>query len=194
MTLQQTIDAAFENRAELNAKSAPADVKAAVAEVLQALDSGKLRVAEKQGGEWITHQWVKKAVLLSFRLRDNEIMQGGFTHYFDKVDSKFARYSQADFAAGGYRVVPPAVARHGAFLAKNVVLMPSYVNVGAYVDEGKARWSTRGPPSARARRSARTCTSPGVSASAACSSRCRPTRRSSRTTASSARAAKWSKA
>ncbi|QJR14127.1 2,3,4,5-tetrahydropyridine-2,6-dicarboxylate N-succinyltransferase [Usitatibacter palustris] len=146
MTLQQTIDAAFENRADLNAKNASTEVKAAVAEALQGLDSGKLRVAEKQGGEWITHQWLKKAVLLSFRLRDNEIMQGGFTHYFDKVDSKFARFSQADFAAGGYRVVPPAAARHGAFIAKNVVLMPSYVNVGAYVDEGTMvdTWATVG--------------------------------------------------
>jgi 2,3,4,5-tetrahydropyridine-2-carboxylate N-succinyltransferase len=85
-------------------------------------------------------------VLLSFRLRDNEIMQGGYTHYFDKVDSKFARYSQEDFAAGGYRVVPPATARHGAFIAKNVILMPSFVNIGAYVDEGTMvdTWATVG--------------------------------------------------
>jgi len=92
------------------------------------------------------HQWVKKAVLLSFRLRDNGIMQGGYTHYFDKVDSKFANYSQADFAAGGYRVVPPAAVRHGAHIARNVVLMPSYVNIGAYVDEGTMvdTWATVG--------------------------------------------------
>ena len=144
--LQSTIDAAWERRAELNATSAPADVKQAVERVLDDLDAGRLRVAEKLKGEWITHQWIKKAVLLSFRLRDNEIMQGGYTHYFDKVDSKFARYSQADFAAGGYRVVPPAAARHGSFIAKNVVLMPSYVNVGAYVDEGTMvdTWATVG--------------------------------------------------
>jgi 2,3,4,5-tetrahydropyridine-2-carboxylate N-succinyltransferase len=110
------------------------------------LDAGRLRVAEKRGAEWITHQWVKKAVLLSFRLRDNEVMEGGHTHFYDKVDSKFARFTQADFAAGGYRVVPPAAARHGAFIAKNVVLMPSYVNVGAYVDEGTMvdTWATVG--------------------------------------------------
>jgi len=145
-TLQSAIESAFERRAELTAASASREVKDAVARVLAELDAGRLRVAEKRGGEWVTHQWVKKAVLLSFRLRDNEIMQGGFTHYFDKVDSKFARFSHADFAAGGYRVVPPAAARHGAFIAKNVILMPSYVNIGAYVDEGTMvdTWATVG--------------------------------------------------
>jgi len=144
--LQATIDEAFERRAELSPASAPAAVKDAVAKVLAELDAGRLRVAEKRAGEWVTHQWIKKAVLLSFRLRDNEIMQGGETRYFDKVDSKFATFTQADFAAGGYRVVPPAAARHGAFIAKNVVLMPSYVNVGAYVDEGTMvdTWATVG--------------------------------------------------
>jgi len=144
--LQPVIDAAWERRTEIDAASAPAGVKDAVERVLDGLDAGRLRVSEKKGADWITHQWIKKAVLLSFRLRDNEIMQGGFTHYFDKVDSKFARYSQADFAAGGYRVVPPATARHGSFIAKNVVLMPSYVNVGAYVDEGTMvdTWATVG--------------------------------------------------
>ena len=144
--LQATIDAAFERRADLSGASASQAVKDAVAKVLAELDAGRLRVAEKRGAEWITHQWIKKAVLLSFRLRDNEIMPGGFTSYYDKVDSKFARFSQADFAAGGYRVVPPAAARHGAFIAKNVVLMPSYVNVGAYVDEGTMvdTWATVG--------------------------------------------------
>jgi 2,3,4,5-tetrahydropyridine-2,6-dicarboxylate N-succinyltransferase len=135
-SLQPIIDDAWERRSEISPSAAPANVKDAVARVLAELDAGRIRVAEKRGSEWITHQWVKKAVLLSFRLRDNEIMQGGFTHYYDKVDSKFARFTQADFTAGGYRVVPPAAARHGAFIAKNVVLMPSYVNVGAYVDEG----------------------------------------------------------
>src|SRR5260221_11183643 len=144
--LQAAIDAGFERRAELSLSSASAPVKDAVAQVLADLDAGRLRVAEKRGGEWITHQWIKKAVLLSFRLRDNAIIQGGDTNYFDKVDSKFARFSQADFAAGGYRVVPPAAARHGAFIARNVVLMPSYVNVGAYVDEGTMvdTWATVG--------------------------------------------------
>src|SRR3954447_303975 len=146
MPTQKIIEDAWENRADLTPAKSPSEVKAAVARTLAQLDAGKLRVAEKQGGEWVVHQWVKKAVLLSFRLRDNEIMQGGYTHYFDKVDSKFTRFSQADFAAGGYRVVPPAAARHGAFLAKNVVLMPSYVNVGAYVDEGTMvdTWATVG--------------------------------------------------
>jgi 2,3,4,5-tetrahydropyridine-2,6-dicarboxylate N-succinyltransferase len=145
-SLQSVIERAFDRRAELSPASAPAEVKEAVAAVLADLDRGKLRVAEKHDGRWITHQWIKKAVLLSFRLRDNEIVQGGHTHYFDKVDSKFARFTQADFQAGGYRVVPPAAARHGAFIAKNVVLMPSYVNVGAYVDEGAMvdTWATVG--------------------------------------------------
>ncbi len=144
--LQQTIEGAFEKRADYTAASAPADVRDAVEAALDMLDSGKARVAEKQGAEWITHQWLKKAVLLSFRLRDNAVVDGGFTTYFDKVDSKFAGFSQADFVAGGYRVVPPAVARHGAFIARNVVMMPSYVNVGAYVDEGTMvdTWATVG--------------------------------------------------
>jgi 2,3,4,5-tetrahydropyridine-2-carboxylate N-succinyltransferase len=144
--LQPLIEQAFENRANLSPTSAPPDVVQAVQAVLDELDAGRLRVAEKRDGEWVTHQWVKKAVLLSFRLRDNGIMQGGFTHYFDKVDSKFGNYSQEDFVAGGYRVVPPAVARHGAFIARNVVLMPSYVNIGAYVDEGTMvdTWATVG--------------------------------------------------
>jgi 2,3,4,5-tetrahydropyridine-2-carboxylate N-succinyltransferase len=144
--LQAIIDEAFEKRAALSAAVAPPAVKDAVARVIAGLDAGTLRVAEKKGGEWITHQWVKKAVLLSFRLRDNEIIQGGYTHFFDKVDSKFARFSQEDFAAGGYRVVPPATVRQGAFVAKNVVLMPSFVNIGAYVDEGTMvdTWATVG--------------------------------------------------
>jgi 2,3,4,5-tetrahydropyridine-2,6-dicarboxylate N-succinyltransferase len=143
---QSIIEQAWDKRAEVNAQSAGAELKRAVEQVIAQLDSGKLRVAEKRDGEWITHQWVKKAVLLSFRLRDNAVVPGGFTQYFDKVDSKFAKLSQADFAAGGYRVVPPAVARAGAFIAKNVVLMPSYVNIGAYVDEGTMvdTWATVG--------------------------------------------------
>jgi len=146
MNTQKLIEDAWENRTELSPAKHPPEVKKAVTEVLAQLDAGKLRVAEKQGGEWVVHQWVKKAVLLSFRLRDNEVMPGGSTNYFDKVDSKFARFTQADFQAGGYRVVPPAAARHGSFIAKNVVLMPSYVNVGAYVDEGTMvdTWATVG--------------------------------------------------
>jgi 2,3,4,5-tetrahydropyridine-2-carboxylate N-succinyltransferase len=144
--LQQAIDQAWERRAEITPASASASDKEAVNHVIDELDAGRLRVAEKQGAEWITHQWVKKAVLLSFRMRDNGIMQGGYAHYFDKVDSKFANFSHADFAAGGYRVVPPAAARHGAFIGRNVILMPSYVNIGAYVDEGTMvdTWATVG--------------------------------------------------
>jgi 2,3,4,5-tetrahydropyridine-2-carboxylate N-succinyltransferase len=144
--LQQTIEQAWEKRAELTPTSAPAAIKEAVDHVIDELDAGRVRVAQKQGGEWVTNQWLKKAVLLSFRLRDNGIMQGGYAHYFDKVDSKFANFSHADFVAGGYRVVPPAAARHGAFIGKNVILMPSYVNIGAYVDEGTMvdTWATVG--------------------------------------------------
>ncbi len=144
--LQSVIENAFERRTEISPASAPGEVKAAVANVLDQLNAGTLRCAEKVSGEWVTHQWVKKAVLLSFRLKDNEIMAGGSTHYFDKVDSKFAKFTNADFQRGGYRVVPPAFARHGSFVAKNVVLMPSYVNIGAYVDEGTMvdTWATVG--------------------------------------------------
>jgi 2,3,4,5-tetrahydropyridine-2,6-dicarboxylate N-succinyltransferase len=143
---QTTIEAAFERRSEISPGNASPDLLAAVSEVLDRLDSGELRVAQKISGAWVTEQWIKKAVLLSFRLRDNEIMQGGYTHYYDKVDSKFAGFAAQDFAQGGYRVVPPAVARRGSFIARNVVLMPSYVNIGAYVDEGTMvdTWATVG--------------------------------------------------
>src|SRR5690606_17084729 len=111
-----------------------------------ALDRGRLRVAEKTGGEWVVHQWVKKAVLLSFRLENNRVMGGDGLRFYDKVATKFERYEAQDFASAGFRVVPPAVARKGAFIGKNVVLMPSYVNVGAYVDEGTMvdTWATVG--------------------------------------------------
>jgi 2,3,4,5-tetrahydropyridine-2,6-dicarboxylate N-succinyltransferase len=141
--MKDTIEKAWEERSALNPGNAPRALRQAVDEVIAGLDSGKLRVAEKSGGEWITHQWIKKAVLLSFRLEDNRVMQGGATRYFDKVPSKFENF---DFAAGGVRVVPPAMARRGAFIARNVVLMPSYVNIGAYVDEGTMvdTWATVG--------------------------------------------------
>ena len=144
--LQTLIENAWEARATLSPSSAGSDIRKAVAEVLAGLDAGTLRVAEKTTGDWVVHQWIKKAVLLSFRLEDNAIMPGGSTNYFDKVPTKFAGFTQADFAAGGYRVVPPAVARRGAFVAKNVVMMPSYVNIGAYVDEGTMvdTWATVG--------------------------------------------------
>jgi len=135
--LQQIIEEAFERRAEITPRNADAKVKDAVNSVIEMLDKGQLRVAERvQGQEWKTNQWLKKAVLLSFRLEDNSFIKGGFTNYFDKVPSKFADYNSRDFREGGFRVVPPAAARRGSFIARNVVLMPSYVNIGAYVDEG----------------------------------------------------------
>lgn len=148
MPLQQTIDTAFENRTTLSPASAPAEVREAVAEVLNGLNAGTLRVAEKKDGQWIVNQWIKKAVLLSFRLQDNVPMPagGGALQFYDKVPTKFAHYTAEDFARGGFRVVPPAVARHGSFIGKNVVLMPSYVNIGAYIDEGTMvdTWATVG--------------------------------------------------
>jgi 2,3,4,5-tetrahydropyridine-2-carboxylate N-succinyltransferase len=145
-SLQTLIENAFENRATLSAAAAPAGLRLAIDEVLDGLDAGQLRVAEKINGEWVTHQWIKKAVLLSFRLKDNTRVDGGFTQYWDKVDSKFARYQDSDFETGGFRVVPPATARRGSFIARNVVLMPSYVNIGAYVDESTMvdTWATVG--------------------------------------------------
>ena len=146
---QIIIEQAWENRANLSPLSTESGIKAAVEIVIGKLDRGELRVAEKIGGEWVTHQWLKKAVLLSFRLTDNAVMNAASNdnaRYFDKVPTKFADYSDADFRAGGFRVVPPAVARRGAFIARNVVLMPSYVNIGAYVDEGAMvdTWATVG--------------------------------------------------
>ncbi len=145
-SLQAIIETAFENRAEINPGNATAELRDAVNEVITALDTGGMRVAEKIDGDWVTHQWLKKAVLLSFRINDNEVMAGGCTQYFDKVPAKFGDYSEADFRAGGFRVVPNAIARRGSFIGKNVVLMPSYVNIGAYVDEGTMvdTWATVG--------------------------------------------------
>ena len=138
--LQQTIDAAWETRANLAPASAPPAVREAVAQIIDDLDAGRLRVAEKRDGVWTTHQWIKKAVLLSFRLAENAPIglagpQVPF-RFYDKVPTKFAQFDEAAFLKAGVRVVPPAVARRGAFVARNVVLMPSFVNIGAYVDEG----------------------------------------------------------
>ncbi|KAE9527657.1 2,3,4,5-tetrahydropyridine-2,6-dicarboxylate N-succinyltransferase [Testudinibacter aquarius] len=144
--LQTIIENAFEKRAEITPKTVDATTKAAIEEVIAGLDSGKWRVAEKINGDWVTHQWLKKAVLLSFRINDNQLMPGAETHYFDKVPMKFANYDQARFEREGFRVVPPASVRQGAFIARNTVLMPSYVNLGAYVDEGTMvdTWATVG--------------------------------------------------
>jgi 2,3,4,5-tetrahydropyridine-2-carboxylate N-succinyltransferase len=143
---KQIIEEAWENRAAFNPTNAPRPLRDAVDHVIAGLDAGRLRVAEKSGGEWNTHQWIKKAVLLSFRLEDNRIIEGAGTRYYDKVAPKFASYDATSFAAGGFRVVPPAMARRGSFIARNVVLMPSYVNIGAYVDEGTMvdTWATVG--------------------------------------------------
>jgi 2,3,4,5-tetrahydropyridine-2-carboxylate N-succinyltransferase len=151
--LERIIDAAWEARTTLSAQDAPANIREAIAEVVALLDRGGLRVAEKKDGAWLTHQWIKKAVLLSFRLADNAAMRfaqrPGSAEpfaFYDKVPTKFAGMSDQDLAAAGVRVVPPAVARRGAFVARNVVLMPSYVNIGAYVDEGTMvdTWATVG--------------------------------------------------
>jgi 2,3,4,5-tetrahydropyridine-2,6-dicarboxylate N-succinyltransferase len=143
---QQIIDDAWEQRASLSPASAPGALREAVEYAIAGLDSGTLRVAEKSGGKWITHQWLKKAVLLSFRLEDNRVIPGAATQYYDKVPSKFASFDSGKFSSAGFRVVPPAMARRGAFVARNVVLMPSYVNIGAYVDEGTMvdTWATVG--------------------------------------------------
>ena len=144
--LQTIIDEAFERRADINPRNVESNLKDSITQVVDMLDKGQLRVAEKIDGDWVTHQWIKKAVLLSFRMEDNFFIKGGFTNYFDKVPSKFADYNSKDFRDGGFRVVPPAAARKGAYIARNVVLMPSYVNIGAYIDEGTMvdTWATVG--------------------------------------------------
>ncbi len=146
--IQSIIDAAFEKRIEITPENVSTEIKDAINQTLEGLNQGKLRVASRIGNsqEWETHQWIKKAVLLSFRIDNNRLLDNGFTKYFDKVPSKFANYNEDNFKTGGFRVVPNAIARHGSFIGKNVVLMPSYVNIGAYVDEGTMvdTWATVG--------------------------------------------------
>jgi len=146
--LESTINDAFENRADISPASVDDKTKQAVNDALALIDNGEQRVAEPQGvGKWKVNEWLKKAVLLSFRIRDNEPMAaGGFTQFYDKVDSKFCDYTPKQFADSGVRVVPPAVARKGSYIAPNTVLMPSYVNIGAYVDSGTMvdTWATVG--------------------------------------------------
>ena len=135
--LQNIIDAAWENRANISVKSAPKETADAVEHVIAELNKGRLRVATREGvGQWTTHQWIKKAVLLSFRLQDNAIIKAGDLGFYDKVQTKFAHLDETAIAATGVRVVPPAVARRGSFIGKGAILMPSFVNIGAYVDEG----------------------------------------------------------
>ena len=144
--LADTIHAAFEQRATFSATNSPADIRLAVEEALQLLDSGKARVAEKIDGEWRVNDWLKKAVLLSFRLYDNQVIDAGFTKFFDKVPLKYSGFDEERFRAEGVRVVPHAIVRRGAFVAPNAILMPSYVNIGAYVGEGPMidAWATVG--------------------------------------------------
>ena len=136
-SLQAIIDTAWDDRANLSPKAAPKDVLEAVEFTIAQLNSGELRVATRESvGVWTTHQWIKKAVLLSFRLHDNELMRAGDLGFFDKVKTKFAHLSEAEMRDTGVRVVPPAVARRGSFIGKGAILMPSYVNIGAWVGEG----------------------------------------------------------
>jgi 2,3,4,5-tetrahydropyridine-2-carboxylate N-succinyltransferase len=144
--LQALIDAAWDDRANLSMQSASAELKDAVEHVIASLNTGKLRVATRDGvGQWTTHQWIKKAVLLSFRLKDNAVVRAGDLGFYDKVQTKFAHLDEDAMKATGVRVAP-AVARRGSYLAKGVILMPSYVNIGAYVDEGTMvdTWATVG--------------------------------------------------
>lgn len=146
--LESIIEEAFELRADISPGSASSEVREAVAEAIELLDSGKARVAERRGvGDWVVNEWLKKAVLLSFRLQDNAPMEaGGYTQFYDKVDTKFGQWSAEQFSEAGVRVVPPAVARKGSYLAPGTVMMPSYVNLGAYVDSGTMvdTWATVG--------------------------------------------------
>ena len=144
--IQPIIEAAFERRADITPRNAESQLKEAVQEAIDQLDAGKARVAEKIDGQWVVHNWLKMAVLLSFRIEDNSFMKGGFTNYYDKVPSKYADYNARMFREGGVRVVPPAAARRGSYIAPGAVLMPSYVNIGAYVDSGTMvdTWATVG--------------------------------------------------
>ena len=140
------IERAFEERGQITPKNVDAGLRRDVDEAIEMLDCGEARVAEKVDGRWMVHEWLKKAVLLSFRIYDSEVVEGAFTRYFDKVPSKFASYDETQFRAGNFRAVPPAVARRGSFIGSGVVLMPSYVNIGAYVDSGTMvdTWATVG--------------------------------------------------
>ena len=144
--IQQIIETAFEIRADITPANADIDVRNAVNDALTMLDNGSARVAEKKGDDWVVNQWLKKAVLLSFRLNENKIMSGGETNFYDKVEPKFASFNKEDFNKAGIRVVPPANVRRGSYIAPSVVLMPSYVNIGAYVDSGTMvdTWATVG--------------------------------------------------
>ena len=134
--LENIINEAFENRADISPNTVSSEIREAVEGAINMLDTGAARVAEKTSGDWVVNQWLKKAVLLSFRINENRVMDGGVNRYYDKVETKFATYTPDDFAKAGVRVVPNANARHGSYIAPGAVLMPSYVNIGAYVDSG----------------------------------------------------------
>ncbi len=144
--LQGIIETGFEQRAEFSPKNSPREIQEAVNKTLNLLDNGQLRVAEKKSGQWIVNEWVKKAVLLSFKLHDNVVAQDGYTQYFDKVPAKFADWTAEALQQSGIRIVPPATVRKGSYLAANTILMPSFVNIGAYVDSGTLvdTWATVG--------------------------------------------------
>ncbi len=144
--IQDTIEKAFEDRASITPDSVNGEVKSAIVDVMRQVDAGELRVAEKKNGEWIVNQWIKKAVLLSFRIHSNVPLDGGCAQFYDKVPVKFANQSADELAKLGVRVVPPAMARQGAYIAPDVILMPSFVNIGAYVDSGTMvdTWATVG--------------------------------------------------
>jgi 2,3,4,5-tetrahydropyridine-2-carboxylate N-succinyltransferase len=140
------IEEAFDRRANITPRNVETLVRDAVLDTMDRLDRGEIRVAEKRDGSWVVNDWIKKAVLLSFRIEDNWFMKGGFTNYYDKVSSKFQDFNSRDFRDAGIRVVPPATARRGAYIAPGCVLMPSYINIGAYVDSGTMvdTWATVG--------------------------------------------------
>src|SRR6516162_8622518 len=143
---QKIIEEAYEKLATITPKNCDAKVKAAVGQVIEGLNAGKLRVAEKHGKEWKVNQWLKKAVLVFFRINENSVMDGYYTKFYDKVPTKYEGYEPQTFQEHGVRVVPPAVVRTGAYVASSVVLMPSFVNIGAYVDSGTMvdTWATVG--------------------------------------------------
>ena len=188
--LRETIETAFDNRDSIDLSAPSAELRDAIQHAIAMLDSGKGRVAEKSGSDWVVNEWLKKAVLLYFATESNELIDGGYTNFFDKVPVKYANWSSDDFSAAGVRVVPGALARTGTYIARNVILMPSYINIGAYVDSGTLvdTWATVG-----------SCAQIGKNVqvarvSVACWNRCRPARRSSKTIALSARARKSSRA
>ena len=145
-TLQNTIEAAFDRRADITPATVDAPTRAAIEDCIGQLDSGRVRIAQQAGSTWQVNEWLKKAVLLYFRINDNQVVDAGAVRYYDKVPLKFADQDAAQLKAGGVRVVPSAVARRGAYIAPNVILMPSYVNIGAYVDSGTMvdTWATVG--------------------------------------------------